>query len=79
MKAEIVENVPEWASCYLMYGDESGLTASNKVQILGFLDGLRRDGLLLVAPVEGSRNEFCAHPAFGGGCAVEAWAAEREG
>lgn len=38
MKIETIENVPEWANCYLMYGDESGLTAPDKREIDNFLD-----------------------------------------
>ena len=76
MKTDTIENVPEWANCYLMYGDESGLTASDKREIDGFLDGLRRERLRLVAPIEGTHNEFCSRPAFGQACATEDWTAE---
>ena len=75
-KFGVVENVPDWAACYLMYGDESGITAADKIEIIGFLDGLRREGLRIVAPVDGTHNEFCTRPAFGGACAVDDWTTE---
>lgn len=76
MKTETIENVPEWANCYIMYGDESGLTSCDKREIDHFLDGLRRDGFRLVAPIEGTHNECCSYPAFGLSCATEDWTAE---
>ena len=76
MKTETIENVPEWANCYLMYGDETGLTSCDKREIDHFLDGLRRDGFRLVAPIEGTHNECCSYPAFGMSCATEDWTAE---
>lgn len=75
MKTDTIESIPEWATSYLMYGDESGLSAPDKREIDHFLDGLRSAGLVLLAPIEGTHNEFCSHPAFGLACATEDWTA----
>lgn len=76
MKIETIKNIPEWATCYIMYGDDSGLNATDRREIDYFLDRLRRNGFRLIAPIEGTGNEFCLNPAFSSSCSVEDWTAE---
>ena len=76
MTIETIKSIPEWATTYIMYGDESGLTEPDKREIDHFLDGLLRYGFRLIAPIEGTHNEFCPYPAFGLACATQDWIAE---
>lgn len=76
MKTETIENIPEWATTYIMYGDASGLAESDRREVDRYLDGLRRDGFRLIAPIEGTHNDCCCYPEFGLACATEDWTAE---
>ena len=67
---------PNGRACISCTVTNPGLTAHDKREIDGFLDGLRRERLRLVAPIEGTHNEFCSRPAFGQSCATEDWTAE---
>ena len=78
IRTEIVKNVPQYAACYIMYGDASGLEDSDIREIDAYTDMLRSEGMRLVSPVEGSENEFCPHPAFGLACDTQDWTAEVE-
>lgn len=69
MKTEIIRNVPQWAVCYIAYGDDSGLTEEDKKMVDTFLDGLTQDGWnICESPIEGSENSFCRYPQFGLSC-----------
>lgn len=68
MKTDIVERVPQWAVPYLEYGDDSSLEPNDKELVDKFVDGLRKEGFRLVAPVDGSESAFERHPAFGSAC-----------
>lgn len=76
MKTDVVERVPQWAVMYLEYGDDSSLEPHDKALVDGFVDGLRKEGLRLVAPVDGSESEFERHPAFGLACGTVDYTAE---
>lgn len=75
MKTETIENVPEWATMYLMYGDTTGLDETDLESIRSFVEGLKGDGLRLVDPIDGTHNEFCRYPEFGLPCATQDWTA----
>ena len=76
INVDVVENVPNWAATYLMYRDDSGLEREEREMVDRWVKGLESDGLRLVAPIDGSENEFCHCPAFGGACDVQDWSAE---
>lgn len=76
MKIGTIKSIPEWATTYIMYCDESGLTEPDKREIDHFLYGLLRYGCRLIEPIEGTHNEFCPYPAFGLACATQDWIAE---
>lgn len=71
-----VERVPCWAENYLCCNDESNLGDGDFKLIHAFEEKLEREGLRLVSPIEETRSEFCANPAFGEACDVEDWVAE---
>lgn len=75
MKTETIENVPEWATMYLMYGDLDGLSETDVEEVRSFVEGLKGDGLSLVEPIDGTHNEFCRCPAFGLPCSTQDWTA----
>lgn len=71
-----VERVPCWAESYLCSNDESNLGEDDLNLAYAFEEKLERQGLRLVSPIEGTRNELCANPAFGKACDTEDWTAE---
>lgn len=75
IKTETVERVPVWATSYIMYGDDSGLSLEDLRAVRSYLAGLRRDGLRLVAPVEGAAQYFETCPRFGLACDCVDWIA----
>lgn len=72
----VVEGIPNWASCYIMYGDDSGLTPEDVAMVDKFVQDLEKDGLRLSHPISGSENEFNSYPAFGDACNTEDWSCE---
>ena len=61
-----VHNIPCWAAGYFVNADTSGLTEEDLKLCRDYEYGLLRDsGCRLVAPIDDTRNEFCAYPAFG--------------
>lgn len=74
MKTETIERIPDWAACYLMYGDEPGLSMEDKALADEFVGRLKEDGLTLVCPIEGSER-FTWRPAFGLAADVSDWTA----
>lgn len=75
MKTETVEDIPNWAASYIMYGDDSGIDENDRKVCDEFLAGLRDEGLVLACPVCGTQDDFCAHPAFGLACDTQDWTA----
>ena len=71
-----VERIPRWAVCYLVNSDDSGLTPDDKKLVDDYVDRLLAEGLGLVCPIDGTENEFCAHPAFGLACETVDFEAE---
>lgn len=63
-----VRNVPQWAVCYLVNSDDSGLTPEDKSMVDRWVADLLAEGLELLCPIDGSENEFCSAPAFGLAC-----------
>lgn len=62
----VVEKIPTWAVCYLVNSDDSALSPEDKKMVDDYVDRLlEKDRLRLVCPIDGTENEFCAHPAFG--------------
>ena len=78
-KFETVEAVPCWAAQYFIYGEEGAaeFTADDWEEVRRFERKLKEDGLRLVAPIDGTRDEFNPCPAFGYASATEDWTAER--
>lgn len=69
IETEIIRNIPQWAVCYIAYGDDSGLTEEDKKMVDTFLATLKKDGWTICeAPIEGSENSFCRYPLFGLPC-----------
>lgn len=79
VKFETVEDVPTWAACWLMYGEDDSLTPEDVADVSAYVLELEAAGLRLVAPIDGTENDFCARPAFGLACAVQNWTAEKIG
>lgn len=79
MQFETIENVPCWAAAYFMYGDEGAedFTENDWEEVRNFERKLKEANLRLVAPIDGTRNEFCSHPAFGLASDTEDWTAEK--
>ena len=75
-KFTTVQNVPCWAASYCANGDSSGLSHEDYALCREYGRKLERQGLRLVAPIDGTRNEFCTSPAFGKACDTEDWTAE---
>lgn len=73
----IVEGIPNWATTYIMYNDDSGLSEEDIAQTDAFIKELERDGQRLVEPIEGSENDFNSYPAFGDACDTSDWIADR--
>ena len=71
-----VEGVPCWASSYFANADSSGLDDEDKKLVTDYEKKLLKEGLKLVYPIEGTRNEFNSCPAFGLACDTEDWVAE---
>lgn len=76
IKTTKIEAVPQWATNYLDSGDMSDLNSEDLEALRGFEERLKKEGLALICPVEGSYNEFCAFPAFGLPCDTVDWMAE---
>lgn len=72
-----VERIPQWAVCYLVYGDDSALEPDDKKLVDDYEDRLLAKGLRLVCPIDGTENDFCAYPAFGLACETVDFAAEK--
>ena len=75
METLTIPNIPQWAANYLLYGDDSGLTEEDVQTVREYTDGLWRDGWRLLAPIDGTRTEFCDRPEFGKACATSDWTA----
>lgn len=72
-----VERIPQWATCYLVNSDGSGLEPDDRKLVDDYVARLLSKGLRLVCPIDGTENEFCAHPAFGLACETVDFTAER--
>lgn len=75
-KFTTVSGIPCWAASYLANADSGGLGDEDKKLVNDYERKLLQDGLRLVAPIDGTRNEFNRHPAFGRACDTEDWSAE---
>ena len=73
-----IERIPQWAVCYLVNSDDSGLTIDDKNTVDGYVERLREtEHLRLVRPIDGTENGFCPHPAFGLPCETVDFEAEK--
>lgn len=76
IKTTTVEKVPCWAADYFVNAETSGLNEEDLKLVHEYERKLERQGLRLISPIEDTRNEFCACPAFGKACDTEDWTAE---
>ena len=73
-----IERIPQWAVCYLVNSDDSGLTIDDKNTVDDYVERLREtEHLRLVRPIDGTENGFCPHPAFGLPCETVDFEAEK--
>lgn len=75
-KFTTISGIPCWACSYFVNRDASGLDDNDRTLCREYERKLGRKGLLLIGPIEGSRNEFDPCPAFGDACDTEDWMAE---
>ena len=76
IKTDVIEKVPQWATTYIMYDDDSGLNNEDKKLVDDFEDKLLKKKLRLISPIDGTENEFEPYPAFGLACDTVDWTAE---
>ena len=76
IKTDVIEKVPQWATTYIMYNDDSGLNDEDKKLVDDFEDNLLKKKLRLICPIDGTENEFEPYPAFGLSCDTVDWTAE---
>ena len=75
-KFTTVEKVPDWAVCYLVNADPSGLDDQDRQLVDEYVDRLYKRGLRLVYPIDGTESEFEPYPAFGLACGTVDFTAE---
>ena len=69
MDITTIQDIPQWAVNYIVYGDDSGITEEEKMSVDTFLDELHSNGWRIgEAPIEDSEREFNRYPAFGDDC-----------
>ena len=74
---DVVEGIPNWAAYYIGYGEVTDDMTSEDVKMVDdYLRKLDNDGIRLIAPIEGTENEFNPHPAFGDACDTTDWSCE---
>ena len=74
---DVIEGIPNWAVTYIMYGEVHGDMTDEDVKLVDdYLRKLDNDGIRLIAPIEGTENEFNPHPAFGDACDTTDWSCE---
>ena len=74
---DVVEGIPNWAAYYIGYGEVTDDMTSEDVKLVDdYLRKLDNDGIRLIAPIEGTENEFNPHPAFGDACDTTDWSCE---
>ena len=72
-----VERIPQWAMCYLVNGDDSGLAPKDMKMVDDYVERLlKEEHLRLLGPIDGTESEFEPHPAFGLACGTVDFAAE---
>lgn len=76
IKTDVIEKVPQWATTYIMYNDDSGLNGDDKKLVDDFEDRLFKKKIRLICPIDGTENEFEPYPAFGLACDTVDWTAE---
>lgn len=76
IKTDVIEKVPQWATTYIMYNDDSALNDEDKKLVDDFEDKLLKKNLRLICPIDGTENEFETCPAFGPACDTVDWTAE---
>ena len=76
---DVVEGIPNWAASYIYYGEVSGDMTDEDVKMVDdYLRKLDNDGIRLIAPIEGTENEFNPNPAFGDACDTTDWSCEMD-
>ena len=74
---DVVEGIPNWAAYYIGYGEVTDdMTVEDVKLVDDYLRKLDNDGIRLIAPIEGTENEFNPHPAFGDACDTTDWSCE---
>ena len=76
---DVIEGIPNWAVTYIMYGEVHGDMTDEDVKLVDdYLRILESMGIRLIAPIEGTENEFNSHPAFGDACDTTDWSCEMD-
>lgn len=73
---KVVERIPDWALCYIEYGDKTGLTDDDIKKVDDFYESYRKGGMEIqgIYPVRDENEDyeayFSRYPAFGLACNV---------
>lgn len=74
---DVIEGIPNWAEYYIGYGEVTDDVTSEDVKMVDdYLRKLDNDGIRLIAPIEGTENEFNPNPAFGDACDTTDWSCQ---
>ncbi len=68
IETTVVEGVPQWAVCYFVNADMSGLDEEDLKLVTEYEKNLLGQGLRLITPIEGTEDAFNPYPAFGLAC-----------
>lgn len=68
IETTVVEGIPQWAVDYFVNAETSALDEEDLKLVTDYEKKLLGEGLMLIAPIEGTENTFNSHPAFGLAC-----------
>lgn len=68
IETTVVEGIPQWAVCYFVNAETSGLDEEDLKLVTEYEKSLLGQGLRLICPIDGTENSFNPYPAFGLAC-----------